>query len=73
MNPGAIVDGVGLELSDGCVTDGVWLRKLVSESSPGQAIFEMAEDSGRLGQLVVKIKGQIYKSKRFNWKSTFGR
>ena len=45
VNPGAIVGGVGLELSDGCVSDEVWERKLVSESSPGQAIFGMAEDS----------------------------
>lgn len=73
VNPGAIVDSVGFDLSGDSVVDKSWGRKLVSESSPGEAVFEMTENSERLGRIVVEIKGQTYESEKFNWKSTFGR
>ena len=73
VNPGAIVDSVGFDLSGDYIADKSWGRKLVSESSAGEAIFEMTENSERLGQVSVEIKGQTYQSEKFNWKSTFGR
>ena len=63
VNPSAIVDNARLEISGACVLDEAWGRKLVSESSPGQTIFEVAEGSERLGQIILEIKGRTYESR----------
>ena len=72
-NPAAMIEGVEVELGGRRVLPEEWQYKLVSVSSPGNVCFEVPDGVAQydgMAEIVVVIKGQEFRSRKFNWKCT---